>query len=263
MSEKINNSSESRKPMYLQVTEVQPFEKMAETTMETTQKLAKRINALFSSAFSDYHGAAVICTAGNGNVAPNQQFVVELHFRPVAAGSLPASDNRVRAFRPIEEGTGKTDLIANIKNIYSTYRSSAKFQMTEEAAEILSEFMAPGINIDPFKPGSYDQFKAEYQDTAMYGQAPIMVRITGIDLNRLIKKIYGGKNENGKRVDYGIIPYGPVVPTMNNPMVNAASSNWRVIIMRVDAEKTFDAASEFGLIPAANGGLGPVVTGTV
>lgn len=256
------NNNEPRKPLRLSVTEPQKFEKLAATTMETTQRLAKRINHLFETAFVDFYGCAVYCTAGNGNVAPYQQFAVELHFKPLTLGSINPGDSRKRAFKPVEEGTAKSDVIAGLKNIYGTIRSSSRFQLTEDAAEILSEFMLPGTNVDPFKPSSYDQYKAEYTDMPQYGNSPIMVRIAGLDLVKLIKKVYGTRNAEGKRVDYGIIPYGPVVPNMNNTMMQN-NANWRVVIMQIEAEKTFDLASEFGLIPVGNGAGGAVITGTL
>lgn len=256
-----NNTTENKKPLQLEITTPEKFEKLASTTLETTQRLAKRINKLFSAAFVDYHGSVVTCTAGNGNVALNQQFMVELHFKPVAVGQAE-SDGRVRAFKPIEEGTVGTDIIAGLKNIYGSMRTSARFELTSEGAQILSEFMLPGTdngkNVDPWKASSFDTVKAEYVDTPQYGQSPIMVRITALDLNKLIRKIYGNKSEAGKKVEYGVIPYGPVTPNINNQMVQN-NANWRVMIMQIDAEKTFDLASEFGIIPAGNGGT--VITG--
>ena len=256
-----NNATNNvaKKPLQLEITTPEKFENLAATTMETTQRLAKRINKLFSTAFADYHGSVVYCTAGNGNTNPNQQFMVELHFKPVYAGGIETSDGRVRAFVPIEENTGNGDIIAGLKSVYGTMRTSARFKLTDEAAQILSEFMLPGTNVDPWKPATYDQLKAEYQDNQLYGQSPVMVKISGLDLIRIIKKIYGYKNASGKRVDYGVIPYGPVTPNINNQMIQNAA-NWRVMIMQIDAEKTLDLASEFGIIPANNGG-GTVVTG--
>lgn len=252
------NNTEKRQPMYIEITQPEKFEALAATTMETTQRLAKRINKLFSTAFVDYYGAAVYCMAGNGNVGP--QFSVEVHFKPMTIGSAP-DDGRVRAFKPMEEGAAKSDVVSNLKKIYGNLRSSARFAMTSEAAEILSEFMMNGTGIDPFNVQTYDRYKAEYTDNSTFGQTPVMVKISNLDLNKLIKKIYGNKNEEGKKVDYGVIPYGPVMPTANNAM--NATANWRVIIMQIEAEKTFDLATEFGLIPASNGSIGPIVTGTV
>lgn len=253
----MSNANETKKPLQLDITVPERFDELAATSLTTTQRLAKRINKLFSSAFLDYHGSVVYCTAGNGNVAPNQQFMVELHFKPVAVGSVAPGEDRVRAFKPIEEAKGD-DIVAGLKNIYGSMRTSARFQLTEEAAQILSEFMLPGLNIDPWKPSSYDQVKGEYQDNVLYGQSPVMVKITALDLIALIRKIYGYKNEAGKRVDYGVIPYGPVTPNLNNQMVQSAA-NWRVMVMQIDKDKTFDLASEFGIIPAGNGGT--IVTG--
>lgn len=257
-----NTTNETKKPLQLDVQTPEKFEKLAATTIETTQRLAKRINKLFSSAFVDYHGSVVYCTAGNGNVAPNQQFMVELHFKPLAAGSVRPDEDRVRAFKPVNETTANTtDILAGLKNIYGNMRSSSKFELTEEGAQILSEFMLPGVdngkNVDPWKPSTFASVKAEYMDNPQFGQSPIMVKIAALDLIRLIAKIYGRKNEAGKRVEYGVIPYGPVTP-MNNQMVQS-TANWRVLIMQIDSEKTLDLASEFGIIPAGNGGS--VVTG--
>lgn len=262
MSNNQNNKEPERKPMYLEITQPEKFEKLAATSLETTQRLAKRINKLFSTAFVDYYGAAIYCMAGNGNVAPYQQFMVEIHFKPVAVGSVNPNDTRVRAFKPMDEATPKSDILANLKNIYGNFRTSAKFQLTNEAAEILSEFMLPGAEVNAFKPETYDRFKAEYMDQPQFGQSPVMVKIMNLDLTKLIRKIYGSKNEEGKRVDYGIIPYGPVAPNMNNTMIQN-NANWRVIVMQIESEKTFDLASEFGLIPASNGANGPIITGTV
>lgn len=262
MSNQNNTNTEKRKPMYLEVTEPEKFERLAATSLETTQRLAKRINKLFSTAFVDYYGAAIYCASGNGNVAPYQQFVVEIHFKPMTVGSVNPNDSRIRAFKPKDEATAKSDIVANLKNIYGNIRSSAKFQITDEAAEILSEFMLPGTEVNPFNPTSYDRFKAEYIDQPQFGQSPVMIKIMNLDLTKLIRKIYGSKNDDGKKVDYGIIPYGPVAPNMNNTMIQN-NANWRVIIMQIESEKTFDLASEFGLIPASNGANGPIITGTV
>lgn len=257
-----NNTTETREPMQLNVIEHEKFEKLASTTMETTQRLAKRINKFFSAGFADYYGSTVVCTAGNGNVNPNQQFMVELHFRPMTAGSINPNDKRVRAFKPIEESNTGDDIVSGLKSFWGSMRTSSKFQLTEEGAQILAEFILPGVNngtnVDPWKPSTFATIKSEYVDTPQFGQSPVMVKVSAIDLIKLIRKIYGTKTEDGKRVDYGVIPYGPVTPNINNQMVQN-SANWRVLIMQINADKTFDLASEFGLIPSGNGGT--VITG--
>lgn len=258
-NENNTTTSEKRKPQYIEVTEHDKFEKLAATSLETTQRLAKRINKLFSVAFVDYYGAAIYCLSGNGNSGP--QFMVEIHFKPLAAGYVNPNDARVRAFKPIEEKSS-SDIVSNLKSIYGNLRTSAKFELTKDAAEILSEFMTPGCNIDPFNPASYNNFKQEYVEGTQFGQGPAMVKIFNLSLDKLVRKIYGNKNEDGKRVEYGVIPYGPVNPSLNNSMMQN-NANWRVVIMQIEAEKTRDLATEFGLIPASNGSNGPIVTGTI
>jgi hypothetical protein len=257
-----NNTNETKKPLQLNVTEPEKFESIAATLTTTTQKLAKRINKLFSTAFVDYHGSYIQCVSGNGNTGNSQQFIVELHFKPVSIGNAE-SDGRVRAFKPIEEiNASSNDIVAGIKNIYGQFNTSARFALTEEAAQILSEFMLPGLdngkNVDPWKPSTYNGVKFEYVDNAMYGQTPIMVKITGLDLIKIIRKIYGTKNSIGNNVDYGVIPFGPVNPNINNQMVQQAA-NWRLMLMQVDAGKTWDFAAEMGYIPT--GSATGIITG--
>lgn len=250
-------SNETKKPMQLEVTAFENFDTLAKLTVEETMKLAKRVNKLFTSAFVDYHGSVIHFVPGQGNTMPWQQFIVELHFKPITAGSVPANETRVRAFKPIEENKGD-DLVSGLKNIYGTMRTSARFQLTAEAAQILSEFMIPGTNIDPWKPETFNQFKAEYQDQVLYGQSPAMIKITGLSLIALVRKIYGTKNEEGQRVEYGVSPMGPVSNNANNPMVQS-TANWRVQILQVVEGKAYEVASSMGLVPA--GGGGAIVTG--
>lgn len=253
------NNNEKREPMYLAVTETQKFEKLASTSLETTQRLAKRINKLFSTAFADYYGAVVSCVAGNGNINAQQMFNVELHFKPIPAGAINPNDSRIRAFAPVDETKKTDDLVSNLRAMYSSLNTSSRYVLTKEAAEILSEFMLPGTNIDPFNPKSFDNLKSEYTDNSRFGANPAMVRIVGVDITKLVKKIYGNKDAYGKKVDYGVIPYGPVTPNLNQ---NVSTANWRVMIMQVEAEKAFDLAAEFGLIQGGNGSAGPVITAT-
>ena len=252
-----NNATETKKPLQLNVTDHEKFESIAATTMMTTQQIAKRINKLFSTAFVDYHGSIVYCTSGNGNTGNSQQFMVELHFKPVAVGAAD-TNGRVRAFKPVEEAVAGNDIVAGLKSIYGNFRTSARFALTEEGAQILSEFMLPGLDngkdIDAWKPSSYNGVKFEYIDASMYGQSPVMVKISGLDLIKIIRKIFGTKNGIGNNVDYGVIPYGPVNPNINNQMVQNAA-NWRVMIMQIDAGKTWDFAAEMGYIPSGNGSI--------
>lgn len=252
-------AAEVKTPCRIHVDQPEKFDQLVSTALETTQKLAKRINALMHTAFVDYKGCVIYTNPGNGNVNPNNVFAVELHFKPVDASAVSMTETRKRAFRPIEESVNKQDIVANLQSIYGK-NGSSKFEMTIEASQILSEFMLNGLGIEENKPATYDRFKFEFQDnqTFGFGAPSIAIKVAGLDIIKLIKKIYGSRSENGKKLEYIINPLGPVVP-MGNQQVNA-SSNWRVAIMQLDTDNVFETATEFGF---ANAGMGPVVTGTI
>ena len=91
-------NNETKKPLRINIETPETFPKIASTAFETTQKLAKRINTLFSTAFVDYHGSVIYSPTGQGNT---NQFMVELHFKPLPAGAVTDAGGRVRAYKPI------------------------------------------------------------------------------------------------------------------------------------------------------------------
>lgn len=256
----MSTNNENKKLLLLETVEAEPFEKLASTTIETTQKLGKRINKIFSDAFVDYHGCYIYCMPGNNNIQPWQQFAIELHFKPITLGGAVTGNGKIRAFKPIEEAKSD-DIVHGLKAYWRTMTTSKRFEMTEEAAQILSEFMIPEANIDPWNPNSYDHVKFEYQDQSPYVQTPAMVKVTGLNILALVKKIYGNKTEDGKYTEYGVTPYAPVNQNVyaNQPLQSAV--NWNIVIMQLDVDKIRDTASELGIISPAGGATSQIIVG--
>ena len=255
-----NNQNNTRLPKRIEVLEPETLEVFASTALITTQQLAKRVNKLFSTAFVDYYGCVIYRLTGQGNQNMNQQFMVELHFKPLNAGAVDPSDSRVRAFKPVTENTDGPALLNGLRSIYAPYTQSTNFEITQDGSEILSEFMFTGL-VDPFKPASYKGAVQEYQTAPSYmGNGPIMIRVQQLDLAKLVKKIYGYKSKEGTKLEYSVAPHLPVNGANFQNANIPGNANWWVMITPIDVDKMTETASQLGFIPAGNGADG-VITG--
>ena len=255
-----NNQNNTKLPKRIEVLEPETLEVFASTALITTQQLGKRINKLFSTAFVDYFGCVVYRLTGQGNQNMNQQFMVELHFKPLSAGAVDPNETKVRAFKPVTENTDGPALLNGLRSIYAPYTQSTNFEITQDGAEILSEFMFTGL-VDPFKPASYKGCVQEYQSAPTWsGNGPIMIRVMQLDLAKLVKKIYGYKSKEGTKLEYSVTPHLPVNGANFQNANVPGNANWWVMITPIDVDKMTDTASKLGFIPVGNGADG-VITG--
>ena len=257
-----NQNNNTRFPKRIEVLEPEKLETFASSALMTTQQLAKRINKLFSTAFVDYYGCVIYRVTGQGNMNFNQQFSVELHFKPLDAGAVNPSDNRVRAFKPVTENSNNPALLNGLRAIYPSQNQTTKFEITQDGSEILSEFMLSGL-IDPFKPASYRGSIAEYQTGPSYmgmGSGPIMIRVMQLDLTKLVKKIFGSKSKENTKLEYSVVPHMPVNGANYQNANVPGTANWWVMITPIDVDKMTETASQLGFIPVGNGVEG-VITG--
>lgn len=243
------NAENTKELLSIRIDEPEKFCNTLETEYITSKKLADKINALFSTVFSDYYGCVV---------APNPNFPtaidLTLYFRP---SEVISSDGKYPAFTTIgSNDKNSTSLIDRLNSIDSRFRDSKAFKMTQEAAELLHEFYQAGgkLKADP-KDYERNKLVGEVTETRGYNRF-IMDSVIGIDINRVITKIYGSKNESGESVEYMVTPVRPIG---NVSLGNSAQSmNWILSIARVSKPQIDKISSELGLL--VSGGTIPVVT---
>ena len=256
-------SNQNNKPLRLVVEETEKLEIVSGTAIETTLRLGKRINKLFLSAFSDYVGCHISVNTGNGAVNMNQMFMVELHFKPLPAGAIDPNDKRVRAFKPMNEAfvnnAGMVDIYSGLQQIYwnQTASNSKKYAMSENAAQILSEFMI--ARVDPWKPESYDMYLKQYSSGPAYSNGPEMMKLVCVDLTKLIRKIYGRFDEDKNELEYTVIPFRPVNNFAGGNPIMQGNANWYVNITPINVNKLKELAVEMGM--AATNMDSQIITG--
>lgn len=227
-----------------------PFEGTIKTEFMTTTDLAKRFNTFMSTIFEDWHGSVVTITEkGDMNV----QFI----FRPV---SKPSGEKDRRAFIPVAEkkSTGNT-IMDTIAVVNSAARRNDNFVLSDDAAELLYDMIMPGTvnqyKINPFNSASYKPIVTETFINNMTGGV-IYCIIDGIDINRMLAKIYGSKDSS----DQSQVLYlaSPVRPLANLGMNYSPAVTWLVNISAMSRSKYEKLMGNLGVIP--NNGEYPAVT---
>lgn len=250
-----DNKQQKKERLRIRVDDYVPFNPILEESFENTAKISKMINKILGSAFVDYHGSAIFINPGNGNPM-TAQMAVELYFKPFSESQAAEGDNKsIRAFKMIGEGSDDSRIAAQLRAINSLNRN-INFEITSEGAQILSEFMIPGFNIDPFNPNTFRNHVNQFQDNNGYTNGPIYIKLLNVDLTKLLRIIYGPSMSNGTPADYLVLPQSPVNPAMLNSQISNPYINWRLKIMKASKEKVNELLAEMGAT-----GRSPIVTG--
>lgn len=226
------------------------FPETVSTGYTTMNKLEKAINRIMSVAFEDWYGSKVF-------VDQNQQIQVEFYFRPTPVATEEDVANSKRAFVPIELNVnqGANALENKINYIDAAARRNSNFKMTPYAAEVLYSYLFSYITgVNWKKPDTYRDrnLVAEVcdQQSFNYGQMPVTYcRVAGIDIFKVIRTIYGDKDENGKRYAYSINPIRPYTTyyTFDGQQNTNPASNWLITIMRMTEEQFKETMDGLGM----------------
>ena len=183
------------------------FDVDASTMFCNSYQLQEKIDAMFKAVFVDYTGCEIKVNDGTGilpdavsrSVVPGGLYV-NLYFR----------ENTNDGFHILHRrGTGdKSSMLSKLERVYGTNNHRA-YELDADALEALEEFM-------PKRPNNNQKIKwdarcYETQAAVQQGMLPpgfngaqfIYVELVGFPIELILKKLFGGKDENGKLVDYG------------------------------------------------------------
>lgn len=220
------NASQKKEPLRLNIEPLE-FDGVMKSKLTTTISLAKTVNQLFRPVFTDYEGCII---------APDQfgQLQAALYFKDKG---MNGRDNSIKTLVPVTErvqGTSPIDRIArmNLRN------SNKSYDVSEDTKEILSEFIYSRGDKVNWSQHIVEQTERNYNGYSIY------VKVIGIDLVRLVRKIYGGKID-GSRIDYNV----SIVKPIGMSMVGGVNQNYLINIQQLDSKEVERLASEIGVVP--------------
>lgn len=221
-------NNNKREPLKLELEETLEFDGVLKSKISTTLDLCTTINELFKPIFVDYEGC-VILPDSVGNLG------LFLYFKDI--NRYPA-EGQYKALQLLGQKKCNTTAMQRINN-FNTRTRSKTYELTDDCKDLLSEFM-------PNNKGkiNWNSFVVEQtqNEGSMYS---IYVRVAGLDLNKIIGKLYGRKNKAGNPVEYCIQLKNPVgYAGMMNPQLQ---NNYMVIIQQLDTNEVRELCKSMGL----------------
>lgn len=200
MSEKINANKRTvaepakQETWKIVLTEPKKFEGDMKTNIISSIEMADIISSLFSSVFNDYYGCNVRVNDGHAspvvtNSLPYGAIYVDLYFK-----DQPAQENLLKNIEPYaKDAEGKpkdpNSLGARFTRMNGSISTGRVYSVSKETYEALAEFMPTG----PFRWNEHTQEIST--PMGVYSKEEVVVCISGLDLNKIITKIYGDRTD--------------------------------------------------------------------
>jgi len=223
----VTNSSTNEEQKVMARIEIEPipFDGLLKSKIISTIELSKLVNSVFKNAMADYEGCIIL-------PAQNGQFDCTLYFKD--HGPIRGQGDQIKNLISItgpNRGVSAVDRITAFNN-----RTSNKlYSLSEETKQILSEFMA----VRKDQKINWNQHVFE-QAEATYNANIVYLKVCGIDIVKILKKIYGGKID-GDRCDYNI--------TLMRP---TGMNNYLISIQQLDTKEVEKLALSVGIIQTGN-----------
>lgn len=220
---------ENYEPMVLNV-EQQEFDGVLKTKLTTTTEVAKMVNKLFKAVFSDWEGCLILPNSAG-------KFDTFLYFKENGI----KDESRLCALEHVvQANTNNLSMSQRIQNLNLRYKNKT-YELSRDAKDILKEFMPQEKN-GSVKWNNYIVEKTQQE----YNGYSVHVQIIGIDIMKIIRKIYGSQ-VNGRRTDYAMRVEREI--GMRNQQ--GFCTNYLVSIMQLDVKETEKIAQSVGMVPLA------------
>lgn len=210
-----------------------PFGGNMKCNLMSSMEMAEIVSSLFGGVFRDYAGCKIRINDGRGlpavvnTIAPGALYV-DLYFKDQ---SSEKSDKIANLSIPGKNEEKKGTLGERYTRVMGTIPGRT-YQVSKETYECLEEFMFNGART---------QWNNHTQEitTQMnpYSKDEVLLTISGLDLNKIIAKIYGTKTEEG-RYEYMATP-STVIPNKTEEFI--------MTVTQLDLETVTDLQNTLGI----------------
>lgn len=237
-----NNGKKEREKLRIRVNNVANFDPCQEIKITSSMTLAKAINSLFS-IFDDYIACNLVVqpVLNVGNVV-----IPILYFKLLNSNEYKNDEGKYFAFKPVSVVKEEEAFIETLNRISGSMAGDIKnsVKITQDGVDVLEEFVA-GKKKDKIKWIDMYQVKQLNNET--------LIAITGIDLYRILAKIYGEVDAEGMQYDYRIVPVSEV-----GGRAMGSATNWNLTLYRIRLGSLGRAAEVIGFGMPTNYGMPPM-----
>lgn len=202
------------------------------TDLTTSAKLCELVGEFLLPVFPDYDGAYIQLVNG--------QFQVSVYFRDKIADNQLAEGQFKAVRNVLGDKTGRSDSIMDRIRNMNAVNGSKNITLTDEVKSALEPYMVKVGNSQL----NWNQCCAEVAENT-YGGQYIYMKVTGLDLTKIIREVYGSKikvDGVDHLVDYAIQPVRPINGVGNDV-------NYLVNVMQLDNMEVARLCNSVGIIP--------------
>ena len=233
IAEKIKNGT--RKQIAVTPT---PFPALVEMTCLTSTDICRMINSLMNSLFVNYQGSDITIT-------PTRQIVTSLFFMDKGQKAEPSVGKYDSI---INVAQNNKDSIAAINNLISSNRKT--YELSDEAKELL-------VDVIPNSFINYNNGKVKWEGVTkettarnnFTAQQTVYLQVM-VDLNKVLKLVYGSTSSNGGNCVYNIQVLKPINPVLSPN--GTIESKWILSLQRANTKDIENVASDMGISFGAN-----------
>jgi len=223
-----NENKGKREKTSLTLEEPLVFGDTYETKITTLRKLSKTIAGLFDGAFQDFVGCNIVPEVNTG------QLKLALFFKDNGGNDIIPLDhiqNNNRGVRPS---------IANRISSFNARNRNKTLELSQDLKDVLSDFIPTGRKNNV----NWNQHVTEVTTQSTIGYT-IYIQVTGFDINRILKVLYGGQDEDGSRIDYNIQVLRPI-----GQINYSANQDYLVSILKVNNKAVEELTKDVGMMPS-------------
>lgn len=216
------NEKDQRKKARMVVSETARFDSTIESHLTDMSEINNLVNDLLGSVFSDFAGSYVSFNQTGG-------IQIEAYFED----RKETNDGRIKSLQSAADlnKAKKENSAMAVINAVNALRSENTYVLNQETKDMLEELITvPNGNYN------WKQLATECLDRTGYGQR-VLVKVIGIDILKVLKKIYGAKNNDGANYAYQINP------------INAMPGNVLLYVARLNVKDVEALSRKYGMAP--------------
>lgn len=226
-----------RKRLHIGV-EPKEFPDLISTMYADTQMLAMAINGVLNAVFSDYYGSKI-------EIVQNRQLLTTIFFSEDA--NKTAAPGQYKAIEPVisKDKLNSADHRIAAINHMASFGHRNVYKMTDQADQLLRDIIPD--NVINRNTGKIDWAKIVVEGTLNQNgiwASRNYVQVS-IDLNKMLKIMYGGATDDGGYWEYMVNVGSPINPVMT-PLGETRANKWQLFIMRANRRDVEDMANLMG-----------------
>lgn len=219
------NKQEGREKLKLTVAQPEEFVSTIKTMVTSTIDLTKKINGLFRAAgIVDFYGSTLKPNPTTG------QLELVLYFKPD-----PSNNGGIHFVEPVTgQRTGSTSGISRVLSL-NTRNSGRTVQLSQDGKDVLEDLVQKGFN----QKVDWNRYSAEVTEQVNFGgYYNIYVKVYNLDLNKILRKIWGSKDQDGGRYEYSV----------NVNRVIPGSDNLIITVQQLSSKNVEEIAAKIGIV---------------